>query len=93
MIANRANSSVIDIKGYSTSLTKNFVSDALPRLKLVPETLTSYWLLDEFQFDTKVVTEGIASVKVNLQSPKHLASSEVFRKTSAFTYFPVVVTV
>jgi len=40
-----------------------------------------------------LVTEGTVSVKVNLQSPKHLASSEVFRKTSVFTTFPVVVTV
>jgi len=40
-----------------------------------------------------LVTEGTASVKVNVQSPKHLASSEVFKKTSAFTIFPVVVIV
>jgi len=45
------------------------------------------------QFIDKLVTEGTESVKVNLQSPKHLASSEVLRKTSAFTTFPFVVAV
>ena len=45
------------------------------------------------QFVEMLVTEGTASVKVKEQSPKHLASSEVLRKTSAFTFFPAVVTV
>ena len=40
-----------------------------------------------------LVTVGTASVKVNEQSPKHLASSEVFKKASTFTFFPVVVAV
>jgi hypothetical protein len=40
-----------------------------------------------------LATEGTASVKVKIQSPKHLASSEVLRKTRVFTFFPVVVTV
>lgn len=45
------------------------------------------------QFVDMLVTEGTASVKVKVQSPKHLASSEVLRKTSVFTTFPLVVAV
>jgi len=45
------------------------------------------------QFVDILETEGTVSVKVNIQSPKHLASSDVFSKTSAFTAFPFVVTV
>ena len=45
------------------------------------------------QFVEMLSTEGKASVKVNVQSPKHLASSEVFKKTSVFTTFPFVVAV
>ena len=40
-----------------------------------------------------LATEGTASVKVNLQSSKHLASSEVFRKTRVLTTLPFVVAV